>query len=88
MPEQVYQTASPELMGTATTPPKREVVLYRLKDVYQHRLKVSRSKFYQIVKNGHLTILTVDGARRVRSDNVDEYIATRSAAPVSDRGSQ
>ncbi len=38
------------------------------------RLKVSRSTFYQLVKNREIALRKIGGASRIRSDELDAYV--------------
>jgi excisionase family DNA binding protein len=38
------------------------------------RLKVSRSTFYQLVKNQEIALRKIGGASRIRSDELDAYV--------------
>ena len=59
---------------------------HRLREVWDARLRISRSKFYEIVKEGDLNIVDVHGARRIRSDELDRFIRSCPSAAISKRG--
>lgn len=54
-------------------------LLYRISEVAVF-LSLSRSKTYELVRSGRLPSVRIDGVRRVRGNDVIEYVAHLTAA--------
>jgi excisionase family DNA binding protein len=57
-------------------------VLLKVVDVAR-LLSVSRSKAYELVSSGRLQSVKVDGCRRVRSSDLEQFIANLPSDPPS-----
>ena len=64
---------------------KKALHLCRLKEVLD-RLRISKAKFYDLVKKGELSIVKIGVSTRVRSDVVDVYIEKLTQCCRHNRG--
>lgn len=51
-----------------------EILLLRIPEVAD-RLALSRAKVYELIASGQLRTVQIDGCRRVRTDDLVEYVA-------------
>lgn len=57
-----------------------EILLLRIPEVAD-RLAVSRAKVYELIASGQLRTVKIDGCRRVRTDDLVEYVAGLGPVP-------
>ena len=48
-----------------------------------HALSIGRSKLYELIADGRLESVTIDGCRRIRVEDVEAFVASLRAQPAT-----